>query len=150
MKKKISLNYFYLIFLGVLSSFSLPPYNFFWINFFTLSLFFVILFNNLRITHDHKIFFLYGWLFGFGYFASNVYWISISLTFDDNFKFLIPFTIVLIPSFLALFYGLISYLFFIFNKENFKFTIFIFTIIWSCGIYQRNNSLRISLEFISL
>ena len=35
-----------------------------------------------------KIFFLYGWLFGFGYFVSNLYWISISLTFDQNFKFL--------------------------------------------------------------
>ena len=28
-----------------------------------------------------------GWLFGFGYFLTNLYWISISLTFDQNFKF---------------------------------------------------------------
>ena len=34
-----------------------------------------------------KIFFLYGWIFGFGYFVTNLYWISISLTFDQSFKF---------------------------------------------------------------
>ena len=35
----------------------------------------------------------------------NLYWISISLTFDEKFKFLIPLSIVLVPAFLALFYG---------------------------------------------
>ncbi|MDB4846848.1 hypothetical protein OAH88_06725, partial [Candidatus Pelagibacter sp.] len=35
-------------------------------------------------------YFKYGWLFGFGYFFSSLYWITIALTFDKNFKILIP------------------------------------------------------------
>ena len=63
------------------------------------------------------MFFIYGWLFGFGYFATSLYWISISLTFDQDFKFLIPLVIILIPAFLSIFYGLVSYLF-ILSKPN--------------------------------
>ena len=68
------------------------------------------------MVHKKKsFFFIYGWLFGFGYFISSLYWISVSLTFDKNLNFLIPFSIILIPAFLALFYGLITYLFIIFK-----------------------------------
>ena len=54
----------------------------------------------------------------FGYFGSSLYWISISLTFDENFKFLLPFTLVLIPAFLSIFYGLVSYLFLLFRFKK--------------------------------
>ena len=105
MKKKNYLEFLFLILLGALSSLSLPPYNFFIINFITFSLFFVYVFKKKElINSNHK--FLYGWLFGFGYFLSNLYWISFSLTFDENFKFLIPFALILIPLFLGLFNGL--------------------------------------------
>ena len=60
---------------------------------------------------------MYGWLFGFGYFLSSLYWISISLTFDPNFKFLIPITIILIPAFLGIFYGCFA-LFYLISKSN--------------------------------
>ena len=50
--------------------------------------------------------FTIGWVFGFGYFISNLYWITNSLTFEEAFKPLIPFALILIPAFLALFYGL--------------------------------------------
>ena len=86
----------YLIFLGALSSFSLPPYNYFLINFITFSLFFIYLFKKKKLINSNYKF-LYGWLFGFGYFLSNLYWISFSLKFDENFKFLIPFALILIP-----------------------------------------------------
>jgi apolipoprotein N-acyltransferase len=69
------------------------------------------LFKKSKITQSKKYFFFYGWLFGFGYFFSSLYWISISLTFDQNFKFLIPITIILIPSFLGIFYGLAIFCF---------------------------------------
>jgi len=141
LKKKISLNSFYLVLLGILSSFSLPPYSFFWINFFTFSLFFLILFNNLKITKDYKIYFLYGWLFGFGYFISNIYWISISLTFDSSFKFLIPLTIILIPSFLAIFYGLVSYLFFILKVKTILGSLFLFSLLFGVLEFTRGTIL---------
>ena len=47
-------------------------------------------------------------MFGFGYFFSNIYWIAYSLTFEDIFKPFIPIALILIPSFLGLFYGLIT------------------------------------------
>ena len=81
-----------------------------------------------------KLFFVYGWLFGFGYFISNLYWISISLTFDQNLKFLVPLTIILIPSFLAIFYGLIFYLFFFLKSKKLNISIFIFSLIF--GIFE--------------
>jgi len=94
----------------MITSLSLPPFNYFLLNFFTFTLFFIFLFKKLNHHKKKKYFFLYGWLFGFGYFATNLYWISISLTFDQNLKFLIPLTVILIPAFLAMFYGLVSYL----------------------------------------
>ena len=110
MKNKFYIELIYLILLGVLTSLSLPPFNYVVINFLTFSLLYIFLIKKIKFYKNKKIFFLYGWLFGFGYFVSNLYWISISLTFDENLKFLIPFTIILIPGFLALFYALVAYL----------------------------------------
>ena len=118
MKNKLYIELISLLFLGMLTSLSLPPLNYFFINFFTFSLFFIFLTKKLNQHNNKKFFFVYGWLFGFGYFVTNLYWISISLTFDQNFKFLIPFTIILIPSFLGIFYGLVSYLFIILKPKK--------------------------------
>ena len=59
-----------------------------------------------------------------------MYWISISLTFDQTFKFLIPLAIILVPSFLAVFYGLITYLFSIFYSKNVIISFLIFSILF--------------------
>ena len=116
--------------------------------FFTFTLFFLFLIKKSNIEKNFRYYFFYGWLFGFGYFLSNLYWISISLTFDQNFKFLIPFTIILIPAFLALFYGLTFYLCSILlPKKNNKFIFIIFINFWNFRIYQRLNINRFSLEF---
>jgi apolipoprotein N-acyltransferase len=116
--KKNFLNFLYITFLGAISSYSLPPYNYFVINFITFSLFFIFIFNKKKKISNNKCFFKYGWFFGFGYFLSSLYWVSISLTFDQSFKFLIPFVIILLPAFLAIFYGLITYIFSIFYSKN--------------------------------
>ena len=102
----------------MLTSLSLPPFNYLIINFLTFSLFFFFLTQKLYQNKNSKKFFLYGWLFGFGYFLTNLYWISISLTFQQDLEFLIPLTFILIPAFLALFYGLASYLFKIFRIKK--------------------------------
>ena len=102
----------------MITSLSLPPFNYLIINFLTFSCFFLFLFKKAHEHKTKKLFFIYGWLFGFGYFATNLYWISISLTFDQSFNFLIPLTIILIPSFLALFYGSISLIFIISKPKN--------------------------------
>jgi len=126
-----------LLFLGFLSSFSLPPYNFFFINFFTFPFLFYILVLNL----DRKLFnnFLVGWFYGFGYFFSNLYWISNSLKFDENFEHLIILSIVLIPFLLSIFYGLFSYLLKFFNvKLNFV-SILTFSVTFSIIEYLRGS-----------
>ena len=106
MFKKINSKFlFYLIlfYLGILSSFSLPPYNLFILNFLIFPIFFIFFLNNYK---QKKLCFLIGWLFGFGYFISNLYWITNSLTFEDIFRPLIPFAFLLVPAFLGIFYGL--------------------------------------------
>ena len=118
MSKKLYIELIFLALLGALTSLSLPPFNYFIINFFTFSLFFYYLIKKSNNLKNKKLFFVYGWIFGFGYFSTNLYWISISLTFDQNYKFLIPLTIFLIPSFLALFYGIISFIFLSFKPKN--------------------------------
>ena len=140
-KKKFYIEVIFLISLGLLTSLSLPPLNYFIINFLTLSLFYIFLVKKLSENKNKKIFFIYGWLFGFGYFFSNLYWISISLTFDENFKFLIPLTILLIPGFLSLFYGLISYLFIILKPEDNISSFFLFSIIFAIIEFFRGSIL---------
>ena len=123
--------------LGSLSSFSLPPYNFFFINFFT----FPFLFYILVINFDRNLLnnFLVGWFYGFGYFLTNLYWISNSLKFDKNFENLIFLSIVLIPFLLSFFYGLFSYLLKLFDiKMNFI-SILIFSLILSIIEYIRGS-----------
>ena len=74
--------------LGALTSLSLPPYNYLFINFFTLGLFFIFIFQKKKFAKKQQPF-VYGWFFGFGYFLTNLYWITISLTFDENYNYLI-------------------------------------------------------------
>ncbi len=140
MFKKNFLNSLYIIFLGAISSYSLPPYNYFIINFITFSLFFIFIFNKKK-TPNNKHFFQYGWYFGFGYFLFSLYWISISLTFDQSFKFLIPVAVILLPAFLAIFYGLMTYLFSIFYSKNVIISFFIFSILFGTIEFARGSIL---------
>ena len=130
MFKKDFLNLIYIFFLGAISSYSLPPYNYFLINFITFTLFFIFLFTKRKNFFINKSFFKYGWFFGFGYFLFSLYWVSISLTFDESFKFLIPVALILLPAFLAVFYGLITYLFAKFYLKNVVSSFFIFSILF--------------------
>jgi len=118
----------YLILLGGLTAFSLPPYGYYIINFFTFTLFFFFIFNKKKENKSNFFFFKCGWFFGFGYFLSSLYWISISLTFDESFKYLIPFSLILVPSFLAVFYGLITLLFSLFYSKKITSSFLVFSV----------------------
>ena len=128
--KKNFFNFLYISFLGAVSSYSLPPYNYFIINFITFSLFFIFIFNKKKKLLSNKSFFKYGWYFGFGYFLFSLYWIAISLTFDQSFKFLIPVATILLPALLAIFYGLMTYLFSFLYSKNVVISFFIFSILF--------------------
>ena len=131
----------FLIILGAASSLSLPPYNYLIINFFTFSAFFIFLFKKSKITQSKKNFFFYGWLFGFGYFLSSLYWISIALIFDQNFKFLIPITIILIPSFLGIFYGLVTFCFIISKSKKIVSSFLVFSLFFGVLEFIRGSIL---------
>ena len=139
--KKNFLNSFYVFFLGGLSSYSLPPYNYFIINFITFSLFFIFIFNEKKRKSNNKSLFKYGWYFGFGYFLCSLYWVAISLTFDQSFKFLIPVAIILLPACLAIFYGLMAYLYSIFYSKNVTSSFFIFSILFGTIEFIRGSVL---------
>ena len=101
--------------LGCLCVFSFQPYNFSLINFIILPIFFYLLVHIKKKSKSiyrkkpfKKNLFIFGTAFGFGFFLSSIYWIMNSLTFDDNFKILIPFGIILIPLFLSLFFSLLT------------------------------------------
>jgi len=141
LKKKIIFDISILLILGALSSLSLPPFNFFLINFFTFSSFFIFLFKKLGTQSNKRVFFIYGWLFGFGYFLTNIYWITVSLTFDQNFNFLIPIALVIIPAFLALFYGIITFIFYIINFKRVTSAFFLFSLLFGLIEFIRGNIL---------
>ena len=103
--------------LGLITSFSLPPYSFFFINFITFPLLLINLISNYK--KGKWISFKIGWMFGIGYFISNLYWITKSLTFEEKFEYLIPIALILIPLFLGVFYGLATFAcsFFTLNKK---------------------------------
>ena len=97
--------------------------------------------NKKKETSSNKTFFKYGWYFGFGYFLFSLYWIVISLTFDQSFKFLIPVAIILIPAFLGIFYGLITYLFSILYSKNVVSSFFIFSVLFGTIEFIRGSIL---------
>ena len=141
MTKKSYIEFLFLIILGAATSLSLPPFNYLFLNFITISLFFGFLIKRSEKNKNKKLFFFYGWLFGFGYFITNLYWISISLTFDESFRHLIPLTVVLLPAFLSLFYGLISFLFFVFKPKKTIASFFLFSLIFGFVEYIRGHIL---------
>ena len=132
--RSFRLNLVILFILGIFTSFSLEPYNIIIINFLTYPIFFII----FKIHSSKKIkAFLSGWSFGFGYFVSNLYWISYSLTYEEIFKPLIPLTIILVPAMLAIFYGSAT-LFSSFFRMNYNLSsILIFSVFLSITEYFR-------------
>ena len=113
-------NRFFILYLipfifGSLSVLSFEPFNLMAINFLILpSLFYLLVYINKKSRSVYrkkpyrKYLFIFGLSFGFGFYLTGVSWITNSLTFDDNFKVLIPFAFILIPLFLSLFVGLIT------------------------------------------
>ncbi len=112
LSSRFSILYLTPFFLGFLTVLSFQPYNLTFINFLILPIFFgltVYINKKLRSTFRKKTYrknlFIFGFLFGFGFYLSGVSWIANSLTFDENFKILIPFALIFIPMFLSLFLG---------------------------------------------
>ena len=130
-KKLFDNRYFILYFLpfliGSLSVLSFQPFNFTFLNFFTLpACFYLIVYIKKKSKGIYrkkpykKNLFFFGTAFGFGFYLSGIHWITNSLTFDENFKILIPFGLILIPLFLSLFFSIITLLIGPYINLNFR------------------------------
>ena len=131
LNSRLVLVFFMPFFLGLLTVFTFQPFNFTIINFLIIpSLFLMLTYVNKKSKNIYRKkpylinLFLIGYLFGIGFFLSGTYWISYSLSFDENFRHLIPFTIIILPLFLGLFFGLGSLIFGPFLKNNFTSILF--------------------------
>ncbi len=101
--------------LGALTVVSFQPFNYSFVNFIILPLYFyfvVYIKKKSKGVYRKKPFkknlFIFGTVFGFAYYLSGVHWITNSLTFDENFRFLIPIGLILLPLFLSLFFSLFT------------------------------------------
>ncbi len=133
--------------LGLVSVLSFQPFNITLINFLIFPILFLILSDiNKRSKNKYrkkpylKNLFFAGYCFGIGFFLSGTYWISYSLTFDENLKILIPFSIILIPLSLGLFFGLAAIFIGPFIKKDYP-SLFLFCFIFSLIDYLRGNIL---------
>jgi len=133
--------------IGVITIFGFAPYNLTFVNFLTFSalLFLIsIIKKKTKSKYRKKIslryFFYLGCAFGFGFFLFGNYWISISLTHDENFRKLIPFALVIIPLFLSIFFGLAILIVGNFIERKIYF-ILLFSLIFSIFEFLRGNLL---------
>lgn len=93
---------FHCLVLGVLSVFSLTPWNFFPILFITFSYWF----KSLNQAKTKKQGFLIGYYFGFGYFAFGLAWVGNALLIEaTTFGWLYPLVLLASGSFFGLFYA---------------------------------------------
>ena len=135
--KKFLENRFFILYLaplilGSLSVLSFQPFNFTIINFFILPLLFYLIVyikKKSKSTYRKKPFkknlFIFGTFFGFSFYLSGIHWITQSLTFDENFKILIPIALFFIPLFLSLFFSLTILLTGPFLNYNFSSILFL-------------------------
>ena len=133
--------------LGAITILGFQPYNFTYLNFFSFSaLLFLILIikkrtqSKYRKKKSNRYFFYLGCSFGFGFFLLGNYWITASLTHDEMFKNLIPFSLILIPLFLSLFFGLAILFTGPFSEKKIHF-ILLFSLIFSIFEFLRGNLL---------
>jgi apolipoprotein N-acyltransferase len=139
-KNKNYIFFFIPFILGFFTSFSFSPYNLIFINFLTFPAFLYLLNVGKKFKLNNKYFFLIGWLFGFGYFLSGLYWISISLTHEEIFRYLIPFAVILVPAFLAIFYGICTLILKKFVSKKISFILF-FSLVFSILEFIRGSIL---------
>ena len=126
LNSRFVLIFFFPFILGTLTVFSFQPFNLNYINFLIIPILFLLttyVQKKSRNTYRKKPYllnlFFIGYLFGIGFFLTGTYWVSNALTFDENFKFLIPISIIGLPLFLGIFFGIGNLIVGPFLRNNF-------------------------------
>ena len=111
LNSRLALVFFMPFLLGLLSVFTFQPFNLTIINFLIIpSLFLMLTYVNKKSKNIYR---------------KKPYLINLfSLTFDDDFRHLIPFTIIILPIFLGLFFGIGTIIVGPFLKNNFASILF--------------------------
>ena len=132
--------------IGSVTILSFEPFNLTIVNLIIFPLFFYLLVyinkkskSVYRKKPYKKNLFTFGLAFGFGFYLIGISWITNSLTFDKNFKVLIPFALILIPLFLSLFVGLITLLIGPYLKLDFS------SLLMFCACFAFSDYLRANL-----
>lgn len=95
---------------GAVSALAMPPFDFFFVLFLT----FPVLVWLMDATASDPArgvgrfwqAFKTGWCFGFGYFLAGLWWIGNAFLIEaDQFAWMLPFAVMLLPAALAVFYG---------------------------------------------
>ena len=89
-------------FLGAISTLAVPPFSFFLTIFFLgFGIYKISLLSSIKQT------FLAGWALGFGWFLFGLYWIGSAFIVADTYHiYFMPFAVIILPSLLAVFWGL--------------------------------------------
>lgn len=119
---------------GIITALAFPPFNLWFVVFFTISYLCYVVFKSNSLRQS----FIYGWFFGFGFLGCGLYWISNALLTDsENFSYLIPFALILIPAILAIYYGLCCVIVCKYKNDNPIVFIIFFAAIWTWGEIAR-------------
>ncbi|MCR9283564.1 MAG: apolipoprotein N-acyltransferase [Rhodobacteraceae bacterium] len=111
---------------GALTAFALPPYEFTFVLLVTFPCLVWMLDGAVDPTSGKRVQrfrtgFALGWLFGFGYFLSGLWWIGAAFLVEaERFAWLMPFAVLAMPVGLALFTGLGVGLAAIFWSDQFR------------------------------
>lgn len=97
--------------MGAMASFALPPYDFFAVCFVSFPVLVWLIDGAVDNASSGPVRRLVpaamiGWWFGFGYFVFGLWWIGNALLVDAaNFAWAVPFAVLGLPAFLAIFYA---------------------------------------------
>lgn len=132
MLKKLQNKFFLATISGALCALAFAPFHFFIAAIISVSTFYFLIEKKSDTIKQASIL---GFCYGYGYFLAGIYWISISLMVDaEQFAWLIPFALTLLPSILALYFSGFAVLY---KKLNNKFNfsknyqkILLFALLW--------------------
>jgi apolipoprotein N-acyltransferase len=100
------------VFAGAIGALALPPFGIFATLFISFTLLVWLIDGSTGnpgggvVSRLHAAFVI-GWLFGFGYFVANLWWLGNALLVDaEEFAWALPLAVFGLPAYLAIFYGL--------------------------------------------
>ncbi len=124
----MNLKYFFSFFFGSILVLCFPPFNFWPLLFPSLTFIFL---QSYYAKSKKKAFFI-GWFFGLSFFLFGLYWIFNSFLIREGiFIYIVPICLFLFSSFLAFFFGLITFLNYKFKSTNLILSIAFFSIFWT-------------------